>query len=166
MDYSDKILYQIDYINSLLNDYNEKPILENENFTLDEMSWAEYLKVTFRKTNSISFDLICSSTDFQLNVDRANEVVDLMLDDFDKNKETIRAFFNCLFVCKVKIEYCGSNYTKIFFYNDKGSCIKTLKYVTGLYLKFGCRIKEYPPIFTLQITPQNQKNRVEYLDRT
>ena len=148
MKYSDKIIYQVDYINSLLKGYNEKPIFDNENFMIDEMSWEEYLKINFKKAASISFDIICSSNEFQINIDRANEALDLSSSDFSKNELIIKDFLDFLFRCRTKVEYCGSNYTKIYFYDERGNCVKTLKYVTGLYLKVGCKTKEYLPIYT------------------
>lgn len=148
MKYSDKIIYQVEYINSLLKGYNEKPIFDNKNFMIDEMSWEEYLKINFKKSDSISFDIICSSNVFQINIDRANEALDLSSNDFNKNELIVKDFLDFLFTCRTKVEYCGSNYTKIYFYDGSGNCVKTLKYVTGLYLKIGCKSKEYLPIFT------------------
>lgn len=147
MEYSNIILYQVDFINSLLIEYNEEAIFDNNNFTVDEMSWSEYLKIKYKKLGSISFEIICSTNEFQINIDRTNEAIDLSSSDFSENMQMIKYFFNVLFTCKAKVLYCGSNYTKIFFYNDIGDCVKTLKYVTGLYLKVGCKTKEYPPIF-------------------
>ena len=147
MKYSDKILNQVDYINSLLKTYNEKSIFENKNFIVDEMSWTEYLKITFKKADSISFDIICSSNEFQINIDRTNEALDFSLSDFNKNKPLVKDFLDFVFTCKVKVKYCGSYYTKIYFYNDSGVCVKSLKFITGLYLKIGCQTKEYPSIY-------------------
>lgn len=148
MEYSDKILYQVDYINSILKGYNEEAIFDNKNFIVDEMSWKEYLKITFKKAGFINFDIICSSSEFQINIDRTIEALDLSSSDFNKNKQIVKDFLTFLFTCRAKVEYCGSNYTKIYFYDNSGNCVKTLKYVTGLYLKIGCKTKEYPPIYT------------------
>jgi len=148
MEYSDKILSQVDYINSLLKGYNEEPIFDNKNFAVDEMSWAEYLKITFKKANSLSFNIICSSSEFQINIDRTNEALDLSSSDFNKHKHIVNDFLDFLFTCRVKVEYCGSNYTKIYFIDSNENCVKTLKYVTGLYLRIGCITKEYKPIYT------------------
>jgi len=148
MKYSDKIIYQVDYINSLLKEYNEKPIFDNKHFIINGMSWEEYLKLTFKKIDSINFEIICSSNEFQINIDRVNEALDLSYSDFFKNKLIVKDFFFFLFKCRIKIDYCGSNYTKIYFFDDGGNCVKTMKYVTGLYLKVGCKTKEYPPIYT------------------
>lgn len=148
MKYSDKITYQVNFINSLLKGYNEKPIFDNENFIIDELSWEEYLKINFRKEDSIRFDIICSSSEFQINIDRANEALDLSSSDFSKNEVVVKNFLDFLFKCRAKVEYCGSNYTQICFYDEIGDCVKSLKYVTGLYLKVGCKTMEYPPIYT------------------
>ncbi|MBX2923855.1 MAG: hypothetical protein KF746_16750 [Chitinophagaceae bacterium] len=147
MKYSDKIIHMVDYINSLLKKYNETPIFNNKNFIVDGMGWEEYLKITFKKTDSISFEIIFSSNDFQINIDRAHEAVDLSYSDFNDNKLIIKDFFEILFTCGVKVKYCGSNYTKIYFFDSSENCVKTLKYVTGLYLKVSCQTKKYQPIY-------------------
>lgn len=149
MNYTAKILYQVKYVDSLLELYDEKPMFDNIFFKVDEVSWEEYLKISFIKEGCIRFDLIFSSSEFQINIDRANEALDIDSNSFDSNKEIIKYFFRYLFVCRSKVEYCGANYTKIFFYDNKGSCVKTLKYVTGLFVKVGCITKEYPPVYNV-----------------
>lgn len=146
MNYSDKIQYQVDYVNSLLKEYNEAPLFDNNNFIVDYMSWTEYLKVIFNKEDSIGFSIIFSSNEFQINIDRTNESLDLSSENFSISKSVVKELLDCLFKSRIKVEYCGPNYTKIYFYNEVGDCVKTLKYVTGLYIKFGCNVKEYKPI--------------------
>ena len=149
MEYSHQILCQIDFINSLLKEYDEQSIFDNNNIIVDEMSWSEYLKIKYNKVGVISFEIICSSSEFQINIDRTNEALDLSANDFRENRKVIKDYLNVLFTCRAKIVYCGSNYTKISFYDESEHCVKTLKYVTGLYLKIGCNTKEYPPIYTI-----------------
>ena len=119
MEYSDKIKYQVVYINSLLKEYNEESIFDNKNFIVDEISWSEYLKITYKKAHYISFDIIFSSNEFQINIDRTNEVLDISSNCFTEKKQIVKDFIDFLFTCRARVEYCGSNYTKIFFYNDK-----------------------------------------------
>lgn len=84
----------------------------------------------------------------QINIDRTNESFEWSDKQIKENIEEIKDFIKTLFTSRIKVEYCGANYTKIYFYSDSGECIKTFKYVTGLYLKIGCQTKEYQSIYT------------------
>jgi hypothetical protein len=48
------------------------------------------LKVAIKKTDSVGFEIIFSSNEFQINVDRVNEALDLSFDEFEKNRLMIR----------------------------------------------------------------------------
>src|SRR5687767_6364844 len=126
MKYSDKILDQVIFLNSVLKEYHQVSVFENPNFIIDSMSWEEFLKIGFRKSGHVNFDIVCSSNDFQLNIDRAVEILDISSNDFEPNKNAIKEYFKLLFTCTAKVEYCGSHYTKIDFIDNKGNCLKTL----------------------------------------
>jgi hypothetical protein len=63
----------------------------------------------------------------------------------DSNK--VKDFIKKLFTGSIKVKYCGSNYTRLCFFDNNGNCVKTLKYVTGPYLKVGCKTKVFEPIY-------------------
>ena len=145
-----QITEQVNLINEVLVNVNQSALLENSNFLIDEMSSERYLKVKYDSLGHISFTIVLTPLGIQVDVDRAIEAYDVGIEYFNNNKTEFKNLIKMLFTSRIKVEYCGSNYTKIYFYDVSGSQVKTFKYVTGLYLKVGCKIKEYHPIYTIE----------------
>ena len=150
MELVQEITEQVNLINEVLVNMNQSTLLENSNFLIDEMSSERYLKVKYDSLSHISFTIVFTPLGIQVNVDRATEAYDVGIEYFNSNKAEFKNLIKMLFTSRIKVEYCGSNYTKIYFYDIGGSQVKTFKYVTGLYLKVGCKIKEYHPIYTIE----------------
>ncbi|MCA0428652.1 MAG: hypothetical protein LCH37_14555 [Bacteroidetes bacterium] len=148
MEFIIEIKEQINLINEVLIDLKQSLLLDNQDFILDEMTAERYLKLKYISPNHINFIITITPFGTNIDVDRAMEAYDVGKEYVNNNKTDYKAFFLTLFTSRIKVEYFGSNYTKIYFYDDSGTCIKTLKFVTGLYLKIGCKIKEYSPIYT------------------
>ena len=111
------------------------------------MTSERYLKLKYTSQIHINCTITLTPYGTQVDVDRAIEIYYVGMEYINNNKIEYKAFFQTLLTSKIKVEYCGSNYTKIYFYNDIGNCIRTLKYVTGFYLRIGCKTKEYHPIY-------------------
>lgn len=150
MELVQEITEQVNLINEVLVNMNQSTLLENSNFLIDEMSSERYLKVKYDSLSHISFTIVFTPLGIQVDVDRAIEAYDVGIEYFNSNKAEFKNLIKMLFTSRIKVEYCGSNYTKIYFYDIGGSQVKTFKYVTGLYLKVGCKIKEYHPIYTIE----------------
>jgi hypothetical protein len=142
-----EIKEQVELIDEVLISLKQNLILENSDFLIDEMSSDRYLRIKYTSSSHINFAITFMPFGIQVDIDRAIEVYDISMAYFNTNKDEFRKFIVTLFTSIIKVEYCGSNHTKIYFYNDNGDCVKTLKHVKGLYLKFGCKIKEYRPIY-------------------
>lgn len=145
-----QITEQVDLINEVLVNLNQSALLENSSFLIDEMSSERYLKVKYDSLSHISFTIVLTPLGIQVDVDRAIEAYDVGIEYFNNNKTEFKNLIKMLFTSRIKVEYCGSNYTKIYFYDVRGSQVKTFKYVTGLYLKVGCITKEYHPIYAIE----------------
>ncbi len=149
MKLAQEIKEQVDLINEVLISLKQPLILENSDFLIDEMSAERYLKIKYTPSNHINFTITFTPFGIQIDIDRIPEAYDVSIEYFNTNKENIKKFIVILFTSITKVEYCGANYTKIYFYSTSRDCIKTLKYIKGLYLKIGCERKEYKPIYTL-----------------
>ena len=148
MKYETKVSYKLDLINSVLDSVNASHLLVNRDFAIDNNFHHEhYVKFLLKKPHSIYLELIFVDNALQINLDRTNESFEWSEEQIQENRQDILHFIKILFTSTIKVEYCRSNYTKIYFYDNKGNCVKTLKYVTGLYLRFGCKTKEYKPIY-------------------
>ncbi|MEZ4912404.1 MAG: hypothetical protein R2774_16305 [Saprospiraceae bacterium] len=143
-----EIKEQVNLINEVLISLKQPLLLENQYFIIDEMTAEYYLRLKYSAPSRINFIITISPHGTSIDVDRAMEAFNVGIEFINNNKADYRALFLILFTSRIKIEYCGSNYTKIYFYDESGHCVKTLKYVTGLYLKIGCKTKEYPPIYS------------------
>jgi hypothetical protein len=146
--YENEVYSIIELVNSVLQDLDINALEANKDFTIDELFHQEhYVKFLLKKPNSINLELIFINNALQINIDRTNESFEWSDKEIRENIEEIKCFLKMLFTSRIKVEYCGSNYTKISFYDVNGNCVKTLKYITGLYLKFRCKVKEYKPIY-------------------
>jgi hypothetical protein len=160
MEYELNIKYMIDIVNSALININRLPLSSNEDFFIDAHgNYEHYVKYTLKKNYCIGFDLILVNDYLQLDIDRVSEAYVWSIEQVRNEKNKIIEFLEALFTSTIKVEYCGSNYTKLYMINSEGNCIKTLK-VTGLtYLKVNCTTKEYPPIYRNSL--DSKKNKVE-----
>lgn len=149
MKYERGIYNKMELVNSVLERLDVGSIEANEDFAIDELFHQEhYVKFLLQKPNCINMEFIFINNALQINIDRTNEAFEWSDKQIKENIEEIKDFIKMLFTSRIKVKYCGSNYTQIYFYNDSEQCVKILKYVTGLYLKVGCKTKEYQPIYT------------------
>ncbi|MBK7883795.1 MAG: hypothetical protein IPJ81_08335 [Chitinophagaceae bacterium] len=149
MKYENEVYDKIDLVNSVLENLNVASLETNRDFIIDKSYYQEhYVKFLLQKPNCIELQLIFINNAIQINIDRTNETFEWSDKQIQKNINEVKGFIKMLFTSTIKVEYCGFNYTKIYFYDVSGNCVKNLKYVTGLYLKFGCKIKEYKPIYS------------------
>jgi hypothetical protein len=146
--YENEVYSKIELINSVLKDIGIPSLKTNKDFTIDEHFHQEhYVKFSLQKTNCINLELIFINNALQINIDRTNESFEWSNKQIKENVEEIKSFVKVLFTSRIKVKYCGSNYTKISFFDGNGCNVKTLKYVSGLYLKISCQSKEYSPIY-------------------
>jgi hypothetical protein len=149
MKYENGIYNKINLVNSVLDNLNVASLETNKDFITDESFHQEhYVKFLLQKPNCIELQLIFINNALQINIDRTNESFEWSDEQIQGNINDVKGFIKMLFTSVIKVEYCGSNYTKINFYDGNGDCVKTLKFVTGLYLKAGCKTKEYKPIYS------------------
>lgn len=152
MKYENEIIQKLDLVNSALERLNVKPLFINEDFSLDSTFHQEhYVKFFLNKPDCIKLELVFINNALQINIDRINESFEWSENQIKENANDVKDFIKMIFTTTIKVEYCGSNYTKIHFIDIDENCVKTLKYVTGIYLKIGCLIKEYKPIYTKRI---------------
>lgn len=149
MNYNIHIVEKMRLIDTVLKELNQPVIFENPDFNINEISSEFYLNVehhTPRDTPTLN--IILSNFDIQIDIDRVNEAFMWTNKQIKEEEEEIKVTVKMLFTSNIKIEYCGSNYTKLYFYNSKGVCVKILRYITGLYLKFNCKTRDYNSIYT------------------
>ncbi len=149
MKYENEIIQKLDLVNSTLESLNVKPLFKNEDFFIDNHFHQEhYVKFYLNRPNCIKLEIVFIHNVLQINIDRTNESFEWSEIQIKENPNGVKKNLKMIFTATIKVEYCGSNYTKIYFIDSNGNCVKTFKYVTGLYIKIGCITKEYKPIYT------------------
>jgi hypothetical protein len=147
--YENEVYSKIELVNSVLKSLDIASLEANKDFTIDEQFHQEhYVKFLLQRSNCINLELIFINNALQINIDRTNESFEWSNNQIQENTEEVKDIIKMLFTSRIKVEYCGYNYTKLYFYNVSGNCVKSLKFVTGLYLKVGCKTMEHSPIYT------------------
>ncbi|MCG3167164.1 MAG: hypothetical protein POELPBGB_02948 [Bacteroidia bacterium] len=149
MDYEKTVKNKIDIINSVFESINVPELLSNQDFIVDNNFHFEHcVKFILRKPNAINLELVLISDALQINIDRTMETFEWSNSQISKDIIDVKNLIKILFTSRIKVEYCGSNYTKLYFIDKYDNYLKTLKYIKGLYFKIGCEIKEYEPIYS------------------
>ena len=118
MTYKAEILDKIDIINQVLLRLNKPGIFENSDFSIDEMSVEFYLKLNFVKKESVRFNIKISLSDIQIGIDRIDEAFTWPNNALEYDKKEIDNLIEQLLISTIKVEYCGSNYTKLYLLNS------------------------------------------------
>ena len=172
MEYCKEIIYMKKLIDSVLIDLKQKPLDENSDFILDP-NWNEnhYIIIRFKKPNNISIKFEISYTDFVIYIDRTEESYGWNYKFIKEHEEYIAGMIKAILTETIRVEYCGENYTKIYFIDDEGTTTNTLTYRFSLLslfvFRWNCWVwnhteKIYDPIYELpvsEVEPNSLKNK-------
>lgn len=148
MEYDKKLISNVNLINDALKNIGTRCLSENSDFVIDsELHFPNYVKYSIKKLNSVDLDIVISTFSIHVNIEKMNEVFEWGEKKLVENREEIVKFFEALLTGEIHIEYCGSNYRKISLIDQSGDCVKTCKYVTGLYLRVRCSTKKFHAIY-------------------
>ncbi len=148
MKYDNKILEKIYILDLALKELNREPLLNNGDFNIDELTSGLYLKLNLKRGVHVPrLSIMISPFEFLIDLDRIGEAYAYSHEQFLVHTENVKSQFKTLLTSTIKIVYCGSHYTKAYFFDSAGNCVGKIREITGLYLKIGCTSKEYPPIY-------------------
>lgn len=149
MSYDKKIFEGVEIVNNALKQLKAFQILDSPDFSIDKISHKNYLKIDLRKSNNVDLSIIITLDGIQINIDRVNEGVEWSYSQYEKSQDEVINLIKIIFTSEIRVQYCGTKYTKILFFDKKKECLKTIKSIEGLYLKINCKIKKYPPIYDI-----------------
>jgi hypothetical protein len=147
MKYKPEVLKKIDLVNEVLHKLHRPNLLENQDFEIGELTDEFCLAIKLIKAEGIKMYLTLTCYDIQMNIDRLMEAFSISNKDIEKDSKIIINFLYDLLTCHIKIKYCGKHYSELYMINQHGKCIRTLKYISGMYIKLNCTYKESPPIY-------------------
>jgi len=156
MMYTKEILNIEKMINDVLISLGEEPLFLNKNFiTYEDLHFSHWVKLLFIKKNSLNITFVLSNGGLRVDIDRAEEIIDISYENLIKNNEITKQILLMIFTSTIMIQYCGEHTT--FLYFIKNNTVKKYKYSTTLiticFRK--CKEKIYTPIF-----PEKESKRV------
>ena len=138
MQYSNEVLDGIDIVNDALQELGKPTVFENPDIIIDEFfNFEDYLRLHFDKKNKENVGFCLDISDgIEVWLDRIPEAVYWSREDIEKDEMTVKDFIIMLLTSTAKADCYGSddgsNYTKMYFYNDEGACMQTISMTTGI----------------------------------
>jgi pantothenate kinase len=152
--YTKEVIFIEKLISNVLTSLNKNSLFQNEDFKIyQELHFEHWVKLSLNKSNSVSILFEISNNELRIDIDRTSETYTYDIEFIKENEEYIRNIITMIFTCSIKVEYCGENYTKLYFINKEGKTLNTFSFTTGLLGFFGliskknCKEKLYPPIY-------------------
>ncbi len=155
--YHENVLFQIEFINTVLREIGEKPIDINHQINIEPNgyeAWHSEECITFgiKNNNSAQLIIMCIFDEFRIDIEELSEFRGYSIEDMKKNESQIKNEIKQLFTSTIKMEYYCNDYIIITLLDKNKKKIKTYKYIRGLFVSFYfwlCKCKEriYAPIF-------------------
>lgn len=138
---------KIELVDMALTKAGAQRILENKLFRENRVrSFDDYAEYSVERDGAVPLNLIISIDALQVDIDGMAEVFEWSNQQIDDERDNIIAILQLIFVSAVEITRCGAHYRNIRFLDSQGICIKTCKYISGIYFPFFCKTEKYRPI--------------------
>lgn len=149
IDLNEDIQKQIEMFDGILAEFNQSGIFNNPDFRIDREKW--WLEFSLCRKNSVDLRIDFSGSEMWINIDRTNETYGYGNEDTETKNYGFKAMMRIILSSTIKIEYWGKNLTKIYFLNEHGEQVGSMKYYTSLFTWFPklTETKVYPPIYKL-----------------
>jgi len=149
MNYTKEVSEKVDLVNGVLDKIHAPHLLENPDFSIDEMSMESWLKINLNEggQNKIPLSLTFTQTGLEIRLDRIAEAIDWSDKDLKESSSVVSTMLKNLFTSHVLVEYYGSSRTLISLFGKDGKCSNNFKYSEGLSLKGKREDRLYYPIY-------------------
>jgi len=90
MNYSQEVIYILDIFNEVLDRLNKINLLENKDFKINNKVFSEHwIRISLNKTNSIPIYIEIMSSEMRIDLDIAEELFQININDIKKDRESI-----------------------------------------------------------------------------
>jgi hypothetical protein len=144
-----EILHFIALIDEVFITVNQKPLLQNLNFELDELSHDEWIRLhLLKKEEWPEVFLEIFEGGIYIRIDRIFEACEESYNGLLKNHTPLQDAIYAIFTSELIIEYCGNNFRKILMKNKKYAKPYNWRFYRNFYLyRSKCIQKYFDPIF-------------------
>lgn len=152
MNYTKEVSEKIDIVNGVLDEINAPHLLENPDFSVDDMSIESCLKINLKDKgqNKIPLSLTFTPTGLEIRLDRIAEAIDWSDKDLKESNAIVTTILKNLFTSHILVEYYGSSRTQISLFGQDGKCTNNFKYSEGFSLKGKRKDRLYFPVYSLK----------------
>ncbi len=149
MIYTKYVYEKLDLVNGMLDEINALHLLENPDFSVDEMSMESWLKINLNEGdhNKVPLGLTFTQTGLEIRLDRIAEAIDWSNKDLKESRLAISTMLKNLFTSHILVEYYGSSHTLISLFGQDGKCTNNFKYNEGFSFKRKREDRLYHPIY-------------------
>lgn len=152
MNFEESTIKCIEIINEALGRIGAEKIADNLSFSIKpELLFPDYVKYSVDSPDALHMELIITSDSLQVDLEDMSELYEWSLSQLSDNRAEVIQVLADLFSCTVEVERCGNNYRKLRFFDVNDECVRTTKYVSGLYLPFRCEKQKYAPHFGVDV---------------
>ena len=151
MKYVKEILNNLNILNEILDEIGTSRLLLNNDFSVDEMSMEDWLKINVKQNgrNRIPLSFTFTMTGLEISLDRIGEAIDWNNEQLERSGRMIKTVLKNLLVSHILVEHYGSSRTQISLFGQDGTCTNNFKYREGFFLKGKREDKLYFPIYSL-----------------
>lgn len=152
MNFTENVLYTVSIFNKVFDNLNQEKLFNNKDFTFIGKPYVDNITLTLVKDDMIRLDIVIEEDGLEIHIDKTAETFCFNLKFIKNNEEFIKNIIKMIFLSKIKVEYCGKKYTKLYFINKHGIVIDTFTFrnsIWGLFIsKRNCIEKIYVPIYS------------------
>ena len=147
MKFGESVMRKTDLVNSILKKNGARNLLENKIFRQNQArKFEDYVEYAVEVRGAVALNIIISPDSIQLGIDDMTEIFEWSNRQIDEGRNAVSEIIETVLTCRVEIKRCGSKYRQIQFFDQDGRCVRTSKYISGLYVPFFCKTERYRPI--------------------
>jgi len=133
MNYTKEVSDKVSFVNEVLDKIHAPHLLENPDFSIDEMSMDSWLKINLNAGghNKIPLSLTFTQTSLDIRLDRIAEAICWSDKQLKEASSVVATMLENIFTSHVLVEYYGSSHTLIRLFDKDGKCSNKFKYFEG-----------------------------------
>jgi len=125
--YDENIRSFIRQVDVTLNKLDQQSLFVNPDYSIDELSCESYLKLNFRRQNSISFYLLFTNSEIEIGIDRIVEAVFLEKKSIENSPDILNEWITLLYTSYIQIDYYGATDVYVSFINNENKLLRQIK---------------------------------------
>lgn len=125
--YDEDIRFLIKQVDAILNKLDQQSLLINPDYSFDELSCESYLKLNFKRQDSVSFYLVFTNSEIEIGVDRIVEAVFFEKKSVENSPNVLNEWITLLYTSYIRVDYFGKADIYVTFLDEKDTRLRYIK---------------------------------------